>query len=179
MGKESGAPNDNFRKISVQKTIWDLEFSEHFFQNFLLVFLSQDFWTSKKWYNCPFLTDFFLTESVDFQLGNPNRWKILRDNNMPISTVLILKYVYVTMLCLSGFELYSRWVPLRSQLRWAWNWLKLKVMSSNVLRITIHWLSACSDVGLTQGSLYQRNIVVTELWNTASPIQTWLELKYN
>ena len=26
----SGAPNVNFRKISVQKTIWDLEFSEHF-----------------------------------------------------------------------------------------------------------------------------------------------------
>ena len=25
-----GAPNVNFRKISVQKTIWDLEFSEHF-----------------------------------------------------------------------------------------------------------------------------------------------------
>ena len=26
---ESGAPNVNFRKISVRKTIWDLEFSEH------------------------------------------------------------------------------------------------------------------------------------------------------
>jgi len=25
----AGAPNDNFRKISVRKTIWDLEFSEH------------------------------------------------------------------------------------------------------------------------------------------------------
>ena len=25
----TGAPNDNFRKISVRKTIWDLEFSEH------------------------------------------------------------------------------------------------------------------------------------------------------
>ena len=25
----SGAPNDNFRKISVRKTIWDLEFSEN------------------------------------------------------------------------------------------------------------------------------------------------------
>ena len=24
-----GAPNVNFRKISVRKTIWDLEFSEH------------------------------------------------------------------------------------------------------------------------------------------------------
>ena len=43
------------------------------------------------------------------------------------------------------------WV--RSQLRWAWNWLKLKVTSSNVLRIIIHWLSARRDVGLTQGSL--------------------------
>ena len=43
------------------------------------------------------------------------------------------------------------WV--RSQLRWEWNWLKLKVTSSNVLRIIIHWLSARRDVGLTQGSL--------------------------
>ena len=25
----TGAPNDNFQKISVRKTIWDLEFSEH------------------------------------------------------------------------------------------------------------------------------------------------------
>ena len=27
-GSTSGAPNVNFRKISVRKTIWDLEFSE-------------------------------------------------------------------------------------------------------------------------------------------------------
>ena len=27
--QQSGAPNVNFRKISVRKTIWDLEFSEH------------------------------------------------------------------------------------------------------------------------------------------------------
>ena len=27
--KYSGAPNGNFRKISVRKMIWDLEFSEH------------------------------------------------------------------------------------------------------------------------------------------------------
>ena len=26
---KSGAPNDNFRKISVRKTICDLQFSEH------------------------------------------------------------------------------------------------------------------------------------------------------
>ena len=44
-------------------------------------------------------------------------------------------------------------VWVRSQLRWAWNWLKLNVTSSNVLRIIIHWLSARRDVGLTQGSL--------------------------
>ena len=42
---------------------------------------------------------------------------------------------------------------VRSQLRCAWNWLKLNVPSSNVLRIIIHWLSARRDVGLTQGSL--------------------------
>ena len=28
----SGVPNDNFRKISVRKTICDLEFSEHLFK---------------------------------------------------------------------------------------------------------------------------------------------------
>ena len=27
--EKPGAPNANFRKISVRKTIWDLEFSEH------------------------------------------------------------------------------------------------------------------------------------------------------
>ena len=43
------------------------------------------------------------------------------------------------------------WV--RSQLRWAWNWLKLNVKSSNVLRIIIHCLSARRDVGLTKGGL--------------------------
>ena len=35
-----GAPYDNFRKTSVQKTIWDLEFSEHLLFNFLLACLS-------------------------------------------------------------------------------------------------------------------------------------------
>ena len=34
-GQKTGAPNVNFRKISVRKTIWDLEFSEHFFKKFL------------------------------------------------------------------------------------------------------------------------------------------------
>ena len=29
LGKNSGAPNVNFWKISVRKTIWDLEFLEH------------------------------------------------------------------------------------------------------------------------------------------------------
>ena len=46
----------------------------------------------------------------------------------------------------------NAWV--RSPLRWAWNWLKLNVTSSSVLRIIIHWLSAARrDVGLTKGSL--------------------------
>ena len=31
--------------------------------------------------------------SLDFQLGNPNRWKVSREKNMPISTDWILKYV--------------------------------------------------------------------------------------
>ena len=34
----------------------------------------------------------------------------LGDKNVPISTVLNTK-LPSTMLCLSGFELYSRWVP--------------------------------------------------------------------
>ena len=38
----SGAPNDNFRKISVRKRIWDLEFSKHLLQNFLLAYLSRE-----------------------------------------------------------------------------------------------------------------------------------------
>ena len=36
----SGAPNVNFRKISVRKTIWDLEFSEHLLLNFLFACLA-------------------------------------------------------------------------------------------------------------------------------------------
>ena len=43
------------------------------------------------------------------------------------------------------------WV--RSQLCWAWNWLKLNVTSWNVLRIIMHWLSARRDVRLTKGRL--------------------------
>ena len=49
------------------------------------------------------------------------------------------------------WKICKAWV--RSQLRWAWNLLKLNVTSSNVLRIIIHWLSARRDVGLTQGNL--------------------------
>ena len=37
---KSGAPNVKFWKISVQKTICDLEFSKHLLQNFLLGCLS-------------------------------------------------------------------------------------------------------------------------------------------
>ena len=42
---KSGAPNDNFWKISVRKTIWDLEFSKFFLLNFVLVCMSSDFRT--------------------------------------------------------------------------------------------------------------------------------------
>ena len=56
-----------------------------------------------------------------------------------------IKFVVVVV------KICKAWV--RSQLRWAWNWLKLNVTSSNVLRIIIHWLSARRDVWLTQGSL--------------------------
>ena len=63
------------------------------------------------------------------------------------------------------------WV--RSQLRWAWNWPKLSVTSSNVLRIIIHWLSARRDVGLTQGSLIaKKHSLYTELENRPSSYLT-------
>ena len=64
--RNTRARNDNFWKISVRKTIWDLELSEHLLLNFLLAHLSQDFRTSppqKKWYHCPFLTNFTLKRS--------------------------------------------------------------------------------------------------------------------
>ena len=50
---------DMYKKVcnvNFRKTIWDLEFSEHFLYNFLFAYLSWDFRTPKKWYNCPFLT---------------------------------------------------------------------------------------------------------------------------
>ena len=47
-----------------------------------------------------------------------------------------IKFVVVVKIC-------KAWV--RSQLRWAWNWLKLNVTSSSVLRIIIHWLSRVSN----------------------------------
>ena len=101
---QSGAPNDNFRKISVRKTIWDLDFSKFLLLNFVLVCMSSDFRTYKKWNKCPFLDDFYAKKahlefsgaffwlkfskrwflipiifgSLDFQLGNPKRWKISR-----------------------------------------------------------------------------------------------------
>ena len=51
---KTGVSNVNFRKISVRKTIWDLEFSEHF----------------KKWYNCPFLRIFTL-KKVTYNFQEP------------------------------------------------------------------------------------------------------------
>ena len=49
--------------------------------------------------------------SRDFQLGNPNRWKIFRGWKYAYIYRLNTK-IRLRMLCLSGFELYSRWVPL-------------------------------------------------------------------
>ena len=70
------------------------------------------------------------------------------------------------------------WV--RSQLRWAWNWLKLKVTSSNVLRIIIHWLSARRNVGLTQGSLIPKeHSLFRALKHSIRQHKLELELKYN
>ena len=72
---KTGAPNVNFRKMSVRKTIWDLEFSEHF----------------KKWYNCPILMDFypkkghlqfsgafFLAENFEKVIFDPYNFRITR-----------------------------------------------------------------------------------------------------
>ena len=52
--------------------------------------------------------------SLEFQLGNPNRSKIFRGQKYANIYRLNPK-IHSTMLCLSGFELYSRWVPLKGQ----------------------------------------------------------------
>ena len=54
--------------------------------------------------------------SLDFQLGNPNRWKILGGIKICLYLPLNTK-IRLTLLCLSGFELYSRWVPLSTDQR--------------------------------------------------------------
>ena len=54
----SGAPNVNFRKISVRKTIWNLEFSAHFCKISCFPASSRIFEHIKKGGNCPFLADF-------------------------------------------------------------------------------------------------------------------------
>ena len=40
--------------------------------------------------------------------------KFVAHKNMPISTMHLNAEIRLTMLCVSGFELYSRWVPLNS-----------------------------------------------------------------
>ena len=77
-------------------------------------------------------------------------------SNKTKSEKIILYFSYIRLQKQHSSLMYwlkicKAWV--RSQLGWAWNWLKLIVTSSNVLRIINHWLSARSDVGLTQGSL--------------------------
>ena len=78
------------------------------------------------------------------------------------------------------------WV--RSQLCWAWNWLKLNITSSNVLRIIMHGLSARRDVGLTQGRLIPKKHIlyralkhsirqhklVNRTWHKITPLYTLL-----
>ena len=49
--------------------------------------------------------------SLGFQLGNPNRWKIFRGQKYAYIHRLNTK-IRLTVICLSGFELYSRWVLL-------------------------------------------------------------------
>ena len=51
--------------------------------------------------------------SLDFQLGNPNRWKIYRGQKYAHIHLLNTK-TRLTMLFWSGFGLYSRWVPLKN-----------------------------------------------------------------
>ena len=60
--RNTRAPNDNFWKISVRKTISDLELSEHLLLNFLLAHLSKDFRTSppqKKMISLPIFNEFY------------------------------------------------------------------------------------------------------------------------
>ena len=77
-------------------------------------------------------------------------------SNKTNSEKRILYYSYIRLQKLHSslmhwLKICKAWV--RSQLRWAWIWPNFNVMSSNVLRIIIHWLSARGDVGLTQGRL--------------------------
>ena len=67
---------------------------------------------------------FFLADVLEKVRIDPYNFRITRlsarkstdetflgDKNMPISTFYMQK-IHSTMPCLSGFELYSRWVPL-------------------------------------------------------------------
>ena len=51
--------------------------------------------------------------SLDFQLGNPNRLKIPRGWKYVCIYHLNTKIRSTILISLSGFELYSHWVPLR------------------------------------------------------------------
>ena len=54
--------------------------------------------------------------SLEFQLGNPNKCKMFRGQKCAYIYRLNNK-TFLIMLCLSGFELYSRWLPLYNVIR--------------------------------------------------------------
>ena len=111
---------------------------ETFVVNFLFACHSQNFRTSKKWYNCPFLTDFqpkkvtlefsgafFLAETFEKASFDPYNFRIMTRLSARKSEQMKnfqgKKFAYIcrlntkirlTMLCRSGFELNSRWLPL-------------------------------------------------------------------
>ena len=165
--ENSGVPNvTDFRKISVRKTICDLEFSEHLLQKFLFACLSQDFLTSTTWYDCPFLTDFYpkrspelsgalflaeIFEKVSFDPYNFWITRLSTRKSEQMKKFQSIKYAYIyrlntnirlTSLCLSGFELDSRWVSLKIQEK---RFLFQRFVMSIVGLYWVHVTQVCAD----------------------------------
>ena len=76
-----------------------LEFSEAFF------------WIkfSKRWFLIPIIFG-----SLDFQLGNPNKWKLSRGQKYAYVYLRLNTKIHSKMLCCRGFALFSRWVALKT-----------------------------------------------------------------
>ena len=95
----------------------------------------------------------YLLLSPSFQTLSIDRfwflfWSSLNDVTLKTSNFSYMRLQKQHSSLMYWLKICKGWV--KSQLRWAWNWLKRNVTSSNVLRIIIHWRSASRSVGLTQ-----------------------------